>query len=148
MGLKECKVHDAGVAALVAGLRGLPRLQFLDLNLAMNGIGRPGAESLSELAACPALAVLHLNVNENKIGDGGALGLLRLAGAPCMTWLRLSVSEDALTDACVRPGSVGQSDGTCPVPPSQRLIEFEHTEPRFGLDMCRDPHPQPIVVHR
>jgi hypothetical protein len=103
------------------------------LNVALNGIGRPGAESLSELAACPALTELRLDLNRNKIGDGGALGLRRLAGAPRLARLRLFVFGCDLTDACVRPGPVRQGrrpeDPFCPtdrpVPRPQRLAEFE-----------------------
>jgi hypothetical protein len=111
LNLKECNIRDAGAAALADGLRDLPRLQFADLNVALNGLGRSGAESLSELVACPALAELRLDVNRNKIGDGGALRLRRLAGAPCLTRLRLLVHGCDLSDACVRSGPVGQSVG-------------------------------------
>ncbi len=112
LNLKECNLRDAGAADLATGLRDLPRLLFVDLNLALNGLGRPGAESLAELAACPALTELRLDVNRNKIGDGGALGLRRLAAAPCLTRLRLFVFGCDLTDACIQPGPIGGWQGS------------------------------------
>jgi hypothetical protein len=74
----------------------------------LNGLGRPGAESLAELAACPALAELRLNVFANRIDDIGALGLRRLLDAPCLKRLWLVVLGCQLTDGCIHTGTVGR----------------------------------------
>jgi hypothetical protein len=97
--LNGCLIDDDETWALVQGLKAIPAIKKLSLNLGRCHISRFGAAAFGELRLVDSLRELVLSLDDNSIGDAGVADLIEIRHALNLRRIELGLSGNRIGHA-------------------------------------------------
>jgi hypothetical protein len=99
IGLNRCRIDDDETWALVQGLKAIPAIKKLSLNLGRCRISRFGAAAFGELRLADSLRELILSLDDNRIGDAGVTDMIEIRHAPNLRRIELGLCGNRIGHA-------------------------------------------------